>query len=197
VHLLRLLLAAALLCACQRTIPPYEPAEGDILFQSFPHSPLVDTIEGATGSPYSHCGILHRAAGGWVVIEAIGPVQETPLPGWIARGREHGFAAFRLREPYRSRIPAFIRAAQSYEGRPYDFHYDFDDSAIYCSELVFKAFRQAAGEDLGHIQKLGDLHWQPYTAVIRQLEDGRVPLDRRMITPRALSEAPQLQRASP
>ena len=179
--------------------PPaaYAPREGDVIFQSLPRNPLVDAIEGATGSPFSHCGIVHRARAGWVVIEAIGPVKETPFAEWIAQGRRGRCAAFRLHARYQARIPAFVRAAQSYAGRPYDIHYDLDDKAIYCSELVWKAFRRATGEALGRLQTLGQLQWQPYADVIREIEDGDLPLGRRMITPRGLSEARQLRRVYP
>lgn len=190
------LVALALVCAACGTRPPvvaaYQPAEGDVVFQSLPHNPLIDAIEGATASPFSHCGILHRTSGGWVVIEAIGPVRETPLADWIAQGRGKHYTAFRLDARYGGKIPAFIQAAQSYEGRPYDIHYDLDDAAIYCSELIYKAFQRATGERLGQLQKLGDLQWQPHAAVIRQIEGGPVPVERPMITPRSLSEATQL-----
>jgi len=191
-----LFVALALVFAACGTRPSvvaaYQPAEGDVVFQSLPHNPLIDAIEGATTSPFSHCGILHRAGGGWVVIEAIGPVRETPLAAWIAQGRGKRYTAFRLDARYRGKIPAFIRAAQSYAGRPYDIHYDLDDAAIYCSELIYKAFQRATGERLGKLQKLGELQWQPHAAVIRQIEGGNVPGERLMITPRSLSEATQL-----
>jgi hypothetical protein len=38
----------------------YAPQEGDIIFQSLPHHELVDAIEGATRSPWSHCGVVMR-----------------------------------------------------------------------------------------------------------------------------------------
>ncbi|HEV7402769.1 MAG TPA: hypothetical protein VGO11_07590 [Chthoniobacteraceae bacterium] len=44
----------------------YAPQEGDVAFQSLPHNPLIDAIEGSTASPFSHCGILHRAGAQWV-----------------------------------------------------------------------------------------------------------------------------------
>lgn len=199
IHLLSTFAAAFLLPlgALAQSKAGYAPQEGDVIFQSLPHNPLVDAIEGSTGSPFSHCGIVHQAGAGWVVIEAIGPVKETPLAGWIAQGRGRRYAVFRLRDEYQVHIPAFIRAAQSYAGRPYDIHYDLDDEAIYCSELVWKAYRRATGEELGQLQTLGQLNWQPYANVIRQIEKGRLPLDRRMITPRALSEARQLQKIYP
>src|SRR4051812_17861499 len=49
----------------------YAPQEGDILFQSLPRGPVVRAIEGATHSPYSHCGIVGQDEGGnWIVYEA-------------------------------------------------------------------------------------------------------------------------------
>ncbi len=64
-----------MLAACgqfARLTGGYEPREGDVAFQSLPHNPLIDAIEGSTDSPFSHCGILHRGSSGWLVIEAIG-----------------------------------------------------------------------------------------------------------------------------
>ena len=181
--------------------PPgdYEPRTGDFLFQSLPHNPLIDAIEGSSGSPFSHCGILKKRAvtkpheAEWVVIEAIGPVKETRLSHWIAQGRDSAFVVFRLRDPLAEKIPVIITAAEKYEGRPYDIHYDMDDAKIYCSELLYKSVRDATGRKLGKIRKLGNLNWRPYEAVIRQIENGNLPLDREMITPRDFSEAPELQ----
>lgn len=172
----------------------YTPQEGDIAFQSLPHNALIDTIEGSTGSPYSHCGILRRVGSEWKVIEAIGPVKETSITAWEMQGREGHFTVYRLKPKYREKIAAFIQAAQGYEGLPYDIHYDMDDKAIYCSELIYKAFRKVTGEELGHLQKLSELKWQPYEPVIKQIEGGGVPLDRLIITPRCLSEAAQLEK---
>jgi hypothetical protein len=170
----------------------YEPRAGDFLFQSLPHNPLIDAIEGSSGSPFSHCGIVKLRGGQWVVIEAIGPVKETALSWWIAQGRDKAYVAFRLREPLAGKIPAILAAAEKYEGRPYDIHYDMDDAKIYCSELLYKAVRDATGRKLGKIRKLGELDWRPYEQVIRSIENGSLPLDRDMITPRAFSEAPEL-----
>lgn len=167
--------------------------DGDVLFQSLPHGPLVDAIEGSTHSPFSHCGIAHQTPRGWVVLEAIGPVKETPLDAWVGQARDGAFSVYRVREPYRVHIPAMIAAAKTYFGRPYDIRYELDDEKIYCSELVFKAYRSASGRELGRLQKLRELDWKPFQAVIVAIERGPVPLDREMITPRSLSEAADLE----
>jgi hypothetical protein len=179
---------------CGTSVPEeYRPREGDVIFQSLPRSPLVDAIEGATGSPYSHRGIVVLGGGKAQVLEAFHQVHLTPLGEWIDRGRGDAFTVYRLREDRRSCIPEFVSAARGYLGRPYDLHYSMDDEALYCSELVFKAFRDATGEDLGEVVPLGELNWPPFTETIERLEGGPVPVDRKMITPRALAGAAELE----
>lgn len=170
----------------------YAPQIGDVYFQSLPPSPLVVAIEGVTQSSYSHCGILNHVDGKWVVHEAIGPVRVTPLADWIDQGVDGGYDVYRLTEPYQSKIAALLKATESYMGRPYDIQYDFDEQKIYCSELIFKAFKSVYGEDLGEVVALGDLNWKPHEAFIRQI-DPSLPLKRLMITPKGLSEAKQLR----
>ncbi|MFT5522546.1 MAG: hypothetical protein ACI9HK_000490 [Pirellulaceae bacterium] len=172
----------------------YSPQEGDVLFQSLPPSKLVVAIEGATMSPFSHCGVVAKRDGDWVVYEAFEGVEETPLREFVMRGREQGFAVYRLREDFRQFIPAMIKNVKTYLGREYDVRYRMDDEKIYCSELIYKAYRDASGgEKLGDFVCLGDLNWQPYETTITHFEQGPVPLDREMITPRDMARAKQLE----
>lgn len=173
---LSLVFLAILLTGCGTAVPKdYDLREGDILFQSLPHSPLVDTIEGVSCSPYSHCGIVARSRDRWVVIEAIGPVRETSISDWIAQGRGEWFAAYRLNPALSAKIPEILTEARKFLGRPYDIHYRFDDERIYCSELIFKAVKNATGCTLGKIERLGELNWRPYEEFIRSIE-GEIPL---------------------
>jgi hypothetical protein len=172
----------------------YEPHEGDVVFQSLPHGPVVWAIEGVTKSPYSHCGIVGRRDGQWIVYEAYRGVTATPLKTFLLRVRGGGFAVYRLREDHREHIPETLRCCETYLGRPYDIRYRMDDEKIYCSELVYKAFRDATdGQQLGDLVKFGDMNWGPYETLIRQIEGGDVPVDREMITPRDLARARQLE----
>ncbi len=170
----------------------YGPRAGDVLFQSLPHGPLVDTIEGVTRSPASHCGIVVATPGGWMVAEALGTVHMTPLSTWCRRGRGWAFEVRRLAEPASG--AALAAATAPWLGRPYDARFRFDDEAIYCSELVLLAGRSALGRDLGRIERLGDLDWRPWAAAIEGFEGGPPPLDRLMITPEALRREPVLAR---
>lgn len=172
----------------------YEPRLGDVIFQSLPRSELVDAIEGASKSPYSHCGLVVERNGVWFVLEANGPgVAEMKLDKWIRQGRESGFAVYRFTPNYQPKIDALIAKARTQIGKPYDIHYDFDDAKVYCSELIFKAFHGVTGEHLGQVRKLGDLDWKPHEGIIRKIERGGLPLEREMITPGDMAAAKQLQ----
>ena len=171
----------------------YLPHHGDIIFQSLPHSDLVNAIEGATESKYSHVGIVIKSENGWIVREAIGDVHDTPLNEFISRGREEKIDVYRLKSKYQKFIPNFISASQTYLNHPYDIRYRMDDEKIYCSELVYKAFKNASGIKLGKLVKLGKLKWGKYESLIKNIEGGKVPKKRIMITPVDLSQAKQLK----
>jgi|KBSMisStandDraft_5_1062788.scaffolds.fasta_scaffold488724_1 hypothetical protein len=175
----------------------YHPVDGDILFQSLPHGEVVDAIEGTTSSPWSHCGVVVYEHHCWFVVEAIDHVRKTLLPLWIIRGRGGRFEAYRPKVSIPEGPKTLHAALDHYLGRPYDFHYAPDDSRIYCSELVFDAYKNAFGIELGQPQRLGDLKWQPYEELIRRIEGGDLPLDRPMITPVQLTRSPVLARVYP
>ena len=90
-----------------------------------------------------------------------------------------------------------ITAAEKFIGLPYDIQYELDDEKIYCSELIYKGFKTASGQNLGKTVKLGDLDWKPHEQVIRAIAGDPVPLEREMITPRDLAKAEQLDAVLP
>ena len=189
-----------LLCGCAflswGNAAAYEPQQGDVVFQSSPNPwgvDLVDMIEGATGSPYSHCGMVLWHNEKWQVIEAIGPVQVIPLETWQSRGRGKKIWAYRFKEPSQKFIAAAITAMKLDLGKPYDSRYRFDDQSIYCSELIHRGWKAATGVGLGKTVTLQELNWQPYRNIIVALEGSeQIPLTREMITPRDLAKAPEL-----
>ena len=172
----------------------YRPQPGDIVFQPLPSGPLVNAIEGATRSPYSHCGIVAWENEQWVVYEAFDGVSRTPLQRWLRRGRGGAFAVYRLQEEHREHIPATLAAAKAQLGRKYDARYRLGGDEVYCSELIYLAYQKASGNSLGETVRLAELNWQPFQSLIEKLEGGPPPLDREIITPRDLATAPQLER---
>lgn len=167
--------------------------EGDILFQSLPGE-LPALIASITHSPYTHCGVvIDHPRHGLCVLEAADRVQVTRLHDWLAQSRDHRVTVCRLRPDYRRHIPAFIAACRAYTGRAYDPRFRMDDKTLYCSELIWKGYRAATGKQLGEPVRLVELDWKPHAAAIRELDEGNLPLERLLITPRDLARAPQLE----
>ena len=176
-----------------RDLFAYRPRVGEVVLQSLPSNRLVDAIEGITNSHYSHCGVVDRIDGRWVVVEALGPVHATPLREWMLRGLDAGVTVCRY--PFApGEAERVLAAVHAFDGRPYDMRYELDDEKIYCSELVAKGFRNGIGVQVGALERLGDLNWRPYEATIVHYEQGPVPLDRQMVTPVSLTRDARLVR---
>ena len=133
--------------------------------------------------------IIRSESGDISVIEAVGPVRIIPLDDWIAQGVDRKFAVIRLKETdynYLSKNNLFdsiISEAKKFLGRPYDFRYRLDDQYIYCSELVYKAFKNAVKWEIAKKVKLKELNYKVEAEFIKKLEGGDVPLERVMVTP--------------
>ena len=104
--------------------------EGDVLMQSLPHSELVDAIESASQSPWSHCGILVKQDGHWQVAQALGNVHYTPLIEYLIQGRGLRVTSFRVKgftEEQRAKLqPGIAKLLE----KPYDINYEPDDRKI-------------------------------------------------------------------
>ncbi len=139
---------------------PIEPLrEGDIVFQSS-MSGQSEAIQLATHSKYSHCGILYKREGKWLVFEAVQPVKLTPLDEWIANGDDGHFVVKRLIKADSLLIPAALAAmkeeGEKMRGKDYDLLFEWSDDKIYCSELVWKIYQRALNIELGNRQRLSD-----------------------------------------
>lgn len=179
-------------------IATYKPQVGDVLVQAItPCGRLLSTVKGVTTSQWCHCGVVTRKNGGWAVCEAVGDgVRHTPLIIFLLRGDEIDFAAYRLTGESQAYANQMAECCEAYVGRPYDIQYELDDEKIYCSELVYKAYRDAAdGGDLAAVQCFGDLNWRQFKDNIAHFHGGDdLPLDREVVTPVALTRSPRLEK---
>ena len=125
--------------------------EGDMVFQisKSKQSPFVAL---ATGSVYTHCGIVIEKSDGLYVLEAVGPVKLTPLDAWKDRGLlDHVRTKRVLDEPVKVRY-------RQYLGQPYDWTFKFDNGKMYCSELIYLVYKDQFGIQLAKPRKVGDYH---------------------------------------
>jgi hypothetical protein len=172
--------------------------EGDIIFQ-ISQSDLSTAIQLATHSKYSHCGIIFkRDDDQWYVYEALQPVRYTPLLQWISRGKNRICVVKRLKDAASVLTPAVITkmkaAGQPFNGKDYDFYFGWSDERIYCSELVWKIYKQATGLEIGKLQtmKAFDLKSPAVKQQMQQIYGDHIPLDEKIISPVSMMESPLL-----
>ncbi|HEY2515546.1 MAG TPA: YiiX family permuted papain-like enzyme [Polyangiaceae bacterium] len=173
--------------------------EGDVILQTS-RSAQSRAIQLATHSRYSHVGLLHADHGRFSVYEAVGPVRLTPVESWIARGEGGHFVVLRLKDADKRLTPETLQRMQDvgrrFGGKPYDFAFGWSDDRIYCSELVWKIYREGAGVELGALQRIGefDLTSPVVQRALHQRYGDRVPLDEPVISPGAIAESPLLEK---
>lgn len=173
-----------------------EFAEGDVIFQSN-ISPQCKAIELATHSRYSHCGILFKKGKDWYVWEAIQPVTQTRLEEWILRGDKH-FVVKRLIAD--SLITAAVikkmqDAGNKYMGKNYDSYFEWSDDRIYCSELVWKIYKETMDIEVGKRNPLRsyDLSHPLVKATLKERYGKNIPLEEMMVSPGDIYESPLLK----
>ncbi|MDH4187400.1 MAG: YiiX family permuted papain-like enzyme [Nitrospira sp.] len=175
-----------------------ELRDGDIIFQVSTSSQSL-AIQRATRSPYSHMGMLVYRNGKPFVLEASATVRFTSLTAWISRGEGGHYVVKRLRETAGRITPdtmAKVRAyAHRFLDRRYDLTFEWSDSRIYCSELVWKIYAHVLDLRIGELQTLRefDLSDPAVQAKIRERYGVNVPLDEPVISPAAMFNSPLLE----
>ena len=90
------------------------------------------------------------------IVEAVGPVTQTPLSDWIERGNMSRIAIMRHKKLTAEKANTILGNAETYYGRGYDIFFLDDNEEIYCSELVYLTFGNA-DLWLGKKERVGDL----------------------------------------
>ena len=115
---------------------------GDIIFHKS-RSRQSKFLDIATGSSYTHCGVIIKENGKYQVLEAVQPVKITPLMDWIDRGLHSEFIISRYYENIsKNDMKNIIEAGKSHLNKDYDTKFLWDDNKMYCSEIVWKMFNK-------------------------------------------------------
>lgn len=167
--------------------------EGDIVFQTSKSSQSL-AIQLATHSKYSHVGVVVEKDGKLVVLEAVQPVKYTPVEKWIARGEGAHVVVKRLADDakWTEEVRKKLRdSGAKLVGKDYDLAFGWSDERIYCSELVWKLYRDALGVELSLLKQLKDfdLSAKPVKAKLRERYGDKLPLEEKVVAPQDLFES--------
>ncbi|WP_107038753.1 YiiX family permuted papain-like enzyme [Brumimicrobium mesophilum] len=167
---------------------------GDIIFQ-ISKSSQSKAIQMATNSKYSHMGIIYEINDEFFVYEAIQPVQITHLNDWIERGENSHYVVKRLINSEEvlteNAIEKMKEYGKQFAGKPYDIHFEWSNRKLYCSELVWKIYKNALGIEIGQLQKLSefDLSNKVVKDKMKERYGNNIPLNEKVISPAAMFES--------
>eukprot|EP01029_Cantina_marsupialis_P007680 TRINITY_DN1867_c0_g1_i1.p2 TRINITY_DN1867_c0_g1~~TRINITY_DN1867_c0_g1_i1.p2 ORF type:complete len:224 (-),score=31.22 TRINITY_DN1867_c0_g1_i1:2746-3417(-) len=165
--------------------------DGDIIFQTST-SAQSKAIQLATKSKYSHMGMIYKKEGKAYVFEAIQPVKLTPVKEWVERGKRKHFVVKRLIDADKILTESVKKdmrlLAEDFLGKNYDIYFEWSDERIYCSELVWKIYKQAANIEIGKLEQLSDfdLTSAPVKQKLKERYGTRIPMGEKVISPAAM-----------
>lgn len=166
---------------------------GDVIFQTS-MSPQCHAVRLATRSQFSHCGMIWKVDGKDYVLEAVQPVKITPLAEWISYGDKQQYVVRRLRNADSILTPNVLvkmeAEGKKMLGKSYDGYFEWSDDRIYCSELVWKIYKRAAGIEVGKLQQIRDfdLSSPAVKEIIRERYGDHIPMNETVISPQSLYE---------
>ncbi len=171
--------------------------DGDIIFQTS-KSNQSKAIQLATNSKYSHMGIVYIVNGKIMVYEAVQPVKLTPIAKWISRGKNGDYVLKRLKNSSQILTQEVKKEmkeyGEKYKGKNYDIYFDWSDDKIYCSELVWKIYKEAIGIEIGKLQTLSEFDLS--STIVKQKMKERygdnIPMDEVVISPVAMFDSDKL-----
>ena len=137
-------------------------------------------------------GIIYINDGKYYVYEAIQPVKLTPLDEWIKRGENEHFVIKRLKNSKsiltKEKMQKLKKAGEKYNGKNYDIYFEWSDDKIYCSELVWKMYKEATGLEIGKLEKLKDfdLTDKIVKSKITERYGNNIPMNEPVISPESM-----------
>ena len=171
---------------------------GDIIFQTS-ESNQSKAIQIATKSRYSHMGIIYLQDNEYYVFEAVQPVKLTLLTDWIKRGENEHYVVKRLKNSKEvltsEKLSDMKVIGNRFLGKNYDLYFEWSDERIYCSELVWKIYKEALGIEVGELETLQDfdLTNEVVTEKLRERYGNNIPNNELVISPASMFKSKKLQ----
>ena len=169
---------------------------GDIIFQQS-LSDQSHALALATGSTYTHMGVVLVVNGKYLVFEATKTVRLTPLEAWIKQGKYGRYSVKRLKKDTQL-TPAQEAKAKSFVsdnlGKNYDSYFNWSDNTMYCSELIWKMYKHVGNIELCKTRKLSDFNLN-HSVVSKKLKErygSAIPINETVVAPSDIYMSPLL-----
>lgn len=83
---------------------------------------------------------------------------------------------------------------ETFKGKSYDIYFEWSDDKIYCSELVWKIYKEALDIEIGDLQELRefDLTNDIVKNKMKERYGDKIPLDEKVISPATIFDSKKL-----
>lgn len=175
------------ICGCRGNIDTSLFQEGDLIFQNKKNKGQ-EFLTVISKQEYNNIGILYYKNGKWYVLEAVQPVQLTPISGWIKDGQDEYYIVKRIQDSEiyftKENIEIMKELSKDFMGKAYDSLYEWSDKSFYPSELVWKIYQRALAIELCGLQTLADFDLADETVKqkIKEVYGSKVPLYEDLVT---------------
>ena len=172
--------------------------DGDIILQTS-QSAQCEAVRIATNSKFSHCGIIFIDNGKQYVYEAVQPVKITLLSDWIQHGEGNNYLVKRLKNSEtvlsKIKIDKMKKYALSLLNKDYDLYFEWSNNKIYCSEYVWKIYKNGADLELCTLEKLKDFNLKDpkVKAILEERYGKNIPLNEDVVATSQLANSPVLE----
>ena len=172
--------------------------DGDMIFQTS-QSSQCQAVRIATNSKFSHCGIIYIINGEKFVYEAVQPVKLTKLENWISHGENSDYVVKRLKNASTILTTSTIQKMKDYgnkfSNKNYDLYFEWSDDKIYCSELIWKIYKNGAGIELCKLGKLKNFNLKNKTVetILKERYRNNIPLEEDVVAPSQIVDSKILE----
>jgi hypothetical protein len=144
-------------------------------------------------------GIIYLQDNEYYVFEAVQPVKLTLLTDWIKRGENEHYVVKRLKNSKEvltsEKLSDMKVIGNRFLGKNYDLYFEWSDERIYCSELVWKIYKEALGIEVGELETLQDFYLtnEAVTEKLRERYGNNIPKNELVISPASMFKSEKLQ----
>lgn len=131
--------------------------------------------------------------------EAVQPVKMTLLNEWISHGKDNKYVVKRLKNDKKFLTEAVLQkmkvSGEKFDNKNYDLYFEWSDEKVYCSELVWKIYKEGADIELCKLKKLKDFNLDNSTVqkIMKQRYGNKIPYNEKVIAPSQLYESNLLE----
>ena len=86
------------------------------------------------------------------------------------------------------------KVGEKFNGKPYDKYFEWSNDRIYCSELVWKIYKESLQLEIGNLKKLSDfdLTSKEVKTIMQSRYKGKIPYNEIVISPESMYNSDKL-----